>query len=136
MDDKTTVSTALHSGAADYLVKPLRRNELGTLWAHVWRRLVRQPAGLLVATSILHCRSRLAQAQTACQAAADTAPPLPAAQPARRRAKGAEGGADSSGEGSGQGSAQADGAQRARGDDAAADPLAPHEPQPVAPQVR
>jgi pseudo-response regulator 5 len=25
-------------GAADYLVKPLRRNELRNLWQHVWRR--------------------------------------------------------------------------------------------------
>ena len=43
-DDKVAVADALHCGAADYLVKPLRRNELGTMWAHVWRRWVRGDA--------------------------------------------------------------------------------------------
>lgn len=31
------VAQCLHLGAADYLVKPLRKNELNNLWAHVWR---------------------------------------------------------------------------------------------------
>lgn len=26
-------------GAADYLIKPMRKNELKNLWQHVWRRL-------------------------------------------------------------------------------------------------
>jgi response regulator of citrate/malate metabolism len=44
-DDKFQVADCLHCGAADYLVKPLRRNELGTMWAHVWRRWVRAAGG-------------------------------------------------------------------------------------------
>jgi response regulator of citrate/malate metabolism len=40
-DDNAQVADALHAGAVDYLVKPLRRNELSTMWAHVWRRWVR-----------------------------------------------------------------------------------------------
>ena len=31
----------LHSGAADYLVQPLRQNELQNLWTKVWWRKVR-----------------------------------------------------------------------------------------------
>jgi response regulator of citrate/malate metabolism len=45
-DDKVQVADCLHCGAADYLVKPLRRNELGTMWAHVWRRWVRDAAAM------------------------------------------------------------------------------------------
>ncbi len=32
------VLEALKGGAQDYLVKPVRRNELLTLWQHIWRR--------------------------------------------------------------------------------------------------
>ncbi|KAK9841643.1 hypothetical protein WJX74_009296 [Apatococcus lobatus] len=32
------VLEALKGGAQDYLVKPVRRNELMTLWQHIWRR--------------------------------------------------------------------------------------------------
>jgi len=35
-DDRENVATSLHMGAADYLVKPLRTNELHNLWTHVW----------------------------------------------------------------------------------------------------
>eukprot|EP00803_Ostreobium_quekettii_P004565 evm.model.scf_1977.2 EVM.evm.TU.scf_1977.2 scf_1977:10717-13144(-) len=28
---------ALQAGASDYLIKPIRRNELATLWQHIWR---------------------------------------------------------------------------------------------------
>ena len=37
-DSISTVYTSMMKGAADYLVKPLRRNELRNLWQHVWRR--------------------------------------------------------------------------------------------------
>lgn len=36
-DSREAVERALAAGAADYLVKPLRANELRTLWMHVWR---------------------------------------------------------------------------------------------------
>lgn len=36
LDDRENVATALHLGAADYLVKPLRSSELTNLWTHVW----------------------------------------------------------------------------------------------------
>ncbi|XP_022974351.1 two-component response regulator-like APRR9 [Cucurbita maxima] len=37
-DSISTVYKSMMKGAADYLVKPLRRNELRNLWQHVWRR--------------------------------------------------------------------------------------------------
>ncbi|XP_022957693.1 two-component response regulator-like APRR9 [Cucurbita moschata] len=37
-DSISTVYKCMMKGAADYLVKPLRRNELSHLWQHVWRR--------------------------------------------------------------------------------------------------
>ncbi|KAA0042515.1 two-component response regulator-like APRR5 [Cucumis melo var. makuwa] len=37
-DSISTVYKCMMKGAADYLVKPLRRNELRNLWQHVWRR--------------------------------------------------------------------------------------------------
>ena len=38
--DKEAVMKCLHSGAADYLVQPLRQNELQNLWTRVWWRKV------------------------------------------------------------------------------------------------
>ncbi|KAL4385203.1 hypothetical protein GQ457_15G011750 [Hibiscus cannabinus] len=37
-DSISTVYQCMLRGAADYLVKPIRRNELRNLWQHVWRR--------------------------------------------------------------------------------------------------
>lgn len=37
-DSVSTVYKCMMRGAADYLVKPIRRNELSNLWQHVWRR--------------------------------------------------------------------------------------------------
>ncbi|XP_071725243.1 two-component response regulator-like APRR5 [Rutidosis leptorrhynchoides] len=37
-DSIGTVYKCMMRGAADYLVKPIRRNELRNLWQHVWRR--------------------------------------------------------------------------------------------------
>ncbi|KAF3563405.1 hypothetical protein DY000_02011358 [Brassica cretica] len=37
-DSVNTVYKCMLKGAADYLVKPLRRNELRNIWQHVWRR--------------------------------------------------------------------------------------------------
>ncbi|KAL1218157.1 Two-component response regulator-like APRR5 [Cardamine amara subsp. amara] len=37
-DSVNTVYKCMLRGAADYLVKPLRRNELRNLWQHVWRK--------------------------------------------------------------------------------------------------
>ncbi|XP_052179606.1 two-component response regulator-like APRR1 isoform X2 [Diospyros lotus] len=44
-DEVSIVVKCLRLGAADYLVKPLRTNELLNLWTHMWRR--RQMLGLL-----------------------------------------------------------------------------------------
>mmetsp|Transcript_30508 Transcript_30508/g.97428 ORF Transcript_30508/g.97428 Transcript_30508/m.97428 type:complete len:151 (-) Transcript_30508:30-482(-) len=40
-DERDNVVQCLHMGAADYLIKPLRRNELRNLWTRVWFRRVR-----------------------------------------------------------------------------------------------
>lgn len=37
-DSVSTVYKCMCRGAADYLVKPIRINELRNLWQHVWRR--------------------------------------------------------------------------------------------------
>ncbi|XP_034204912.1 two-component response regulator-like PRR95 isoform X2 [Prunus dulcis] len=37
-DAISTVLKCMLKGAADYLIKPVRRNELRNLWQHVWRR--------------------------------------------------------------------------------------------------
>jgi pseudo-response regulator 7 len=37
-DDMSTVFKCLSKGAVDFLVKPIRKNELKNLWQHVWRR--------------------------------------------------------------------------------------------------
>ncbi|KAH1112734.1 hypothetical protein AAZX31_04G209300 [Glycine max] len=37
-DSISTVYKCMLRGAADYLVKPIRKNELRNLWQHVWRR--------------------------------------------------------------------------------------------------
>lgn len=37
-DEVPVVVKCLKLGAADYLVKPLRTNELLNLWTHMWRR--------------------------------------------------------------------------------------------------
>ncbi|RWW82694.1 hypothetical protein BHE74_00008839 [Ensete ventricosum] len=37
-DEVSVVVKCLRLGAADYLVKPLRMNELLNLWTHMWRR--------------------------------------------------------------------------------------------------
>mmetsp|Transcript_33317 Transcript_33317/g.84420 ORF Transcript_33317/g.84420 Transcript_33317/m.84420 type:complete len:970 (-) Transcript_33317:1490-4399(-) len=36
-DSQESVLQAFEAGAADYLIKPIRRNEVATLWQHVWR---------------------------------------------------------------------------------------------------
>ncbi|GMH17326.1 hypothetical protein Nepgr_019167 [Nepenthes gracilis] len=38
-DSISMVFKCLSKGAADFLIKPLRRNELKNLWQHVWKRL-------------------------------------------------------------------------------------------------
>lgn len=37
-DSVSTVYRCMLRGAADFLVKPVRKNELKNLWQHVWRR--------------------------------------------------------------------------------------------------
>lgn len=37
-DSMGIVFKCLSKGAVDFLVKPIRRNELKILWQHVWRR--------------------------------------------------------------------------------------------------
>nr|DAD25850.1 TPA_asm: hypothetical protein HUJ06_027318 [Nelumbo nucifera] len=51
-DEVSIVIKCLRLGAADYLVKPLRTNELLNLWTHMWRR--RHMLGL-VEKNILNC---------------------------------------------------------------------------------
>ncbi|KAL4278274.1 hypothetical protein GQ457_03G018100 [Hibiscus cannabinus] len=51
-DEVSIVVKCLRLGAADYLVKPLRTNELLNLWTHMWRR--RRELGL-VEKNILNC---------------------------------------------------------------------------------
>ncbi|XP_039054419.1 two-component response regulator-like APRR1 isoform X2 [Hibiscus syriacus] len=51
-DEVSIVVKCLRLGAADYLVKPLRTNELLNLWTHMWRR--RRQLGL-AEKNILNC---------------------------------------------------------------------------------
>ena len=37
-DSIGTVLKCMQNGAVDFLVKPVRKNELRNLWQHVWRR--------------------------------------------------------------------------------------------------
>lgn len=37
-DSVSTVYNCMLKGAADFLMKPIRKNELNNLWQHVWRR--------------------------------------------------------------------------------------------------
>ncbi|XP_039036701.1 two-component response regulator-like APRR9 [Hibiscus syriacus] len=37
-DSITTGLKCMLKGAADFLIKPVRRNELRNLWQHVWKR--------------------------------------------------------------------------------------------------
>lgn len=37
-DSRGLVFKCLSNGAVDFLVKPIRKNELKNLWQHVWRR--------------------------------------------------------------------------------------------------
>ncbi|XP_068315096.1 two-component response regulator-like APRR5 isoform X1 [Pyrus communis] len=43
-DSTSRVLKCMLKGAADYLIKPVRRNELRNLWQHVWRRQTRSGA--------------------------------------------------------------------------------------------
>ncbi|KAL3524472.1 hypothetical protein ACH5RR_017306 [Cinchona calisaya] len=45
-DSVSTVYKCMMRGAADFLVKPVRKNELRNLWQHVWRRQASSSAGL------------------------------------------------------------------------------------------
>ncbi|XP_071686154.1 two-component response regulator-like APRR5 [Rutidosis leptorrhynchoides] len=44
-DSVSTVYKCMLRGAADFLVKPVRKNELKNLWQHVWRRQSSNPGG-------------------------------------------------------------------------------------------
>eukprot|EP00884_Botryococcus_braunii_P018845 jgi/Botrbrau1/5644/Bobra.55_1s0032.1 len=51
--DQNTMMEAFQAGAADYLIKPVRRNEIVPLWQHVWRSKNRrgEPSKLTAAPS-------------------------------------------------------------------------------------
>lgn len=42
-DSVSIVYKCMLRGAADFLVKPVRKNELKNLWQHVWRRQAVSP---------------------------------------------------------------------------------------------
>lgn len=56
-DEMAVVVKCLRLGAADYLVKPLRTNELLNLWTHMWRRrrMVRICLDITCRTTFLKC---------------------------------------------------------------------------------
>ncbi|XP_022844535.1 two-component response regulator-like APRR5 isoform X2 [Olea europaea var. sylvestris] len=45
-DSVSTVYKCMLKGAVDFLVKPLRKNELKNLWQHVWRRRASSSSGI------------------------------------------------------------------------------------------
>lgn len=58
-EDREVMVACLQLGAADYMIKPLRHNELRNLWARVywWRRVSPMSFfsdGLQILTAILH----------------------------------------------------------------------------------
>ncbi|OAY70033.1 Two-component response regulator-like APRR1 [Ananas comosus] len=55
-DEVSVVVKCLRLGAADYLVKPLRTNELLNLWTHMWRR---RRTVLNCLDLLLHCLMQL-----------------------------------------------------------------------------
>lgn len=56
-DSMVLVFKCLSNGAVDFLVKPIRKNELKNLWQHVWRRChsVRVLLWLPVSTKVTLC---------------------------------------------------------------------------------
>jgi DNA-binding NtrC family response regulator len=54
-DSMDIVYQCLSKGAADFLVKPVRKNELKNLWQHVWRKrnIVSHPFCLFVPILLL-----------------------------------------------------------------------------------
>lgn len=43
-DSVSMVFKCMLKGASDFLVKPIRKNELRNLWQHVWRRQIVRPS--------------------------------------------------------------------------------------------
>lgn len=43
-DDLANISRSVNNGARDYLLKPLRLQEIRNIWQHVYRRKVSNPA--------------------------------------------------------------------------------------------
>ncbi|KAM2648028.1 hypothetical protein TB1_001204 [Malus domestica] len=44
-DSMSTVIKCLSKGAVDFLLKPIRKNELKNLWRHIWRKCQKQSSG-------------------------------------------------------------------------------------------
>ncbi|KAJ8748487.1 hypothetical protein K2173_003384 [Erythroxylum novogranatense] len=53
-DSISMVLKCMLKGAADFLIKPVRRNELKNLWQHVWRRQTLPPGRILLNSSTVH----------------------------------------------------------------------------------
>ncbi|KAJ8556263.1 hypothetical protein K7X08_023021 [Anisodus acutangulus] len=65
MSSKDSISTVLKcmvKGASDFLIKPLRKNELRNLWQHVWRRKT-QNAGSLPQNKVVENQKTVAASE-------------------------------------------------------------------------
>nr|GMC68318.1 two-component response regulator-like APRR5 [Ipomoea batatas] len=71
MSSQDSVSTAygcMLRGAADFLVKPIRKNELTNLWQHVWRRQALSSGAMVENNDISNgeCREKGSEDQSCC----------------------------------------------------------------------
>lgn len=89
-DSQASVLQAFEAGAADYLIKPIRKNEIWTLWQHIWRnnrcKAAPQPGGSPIASAAMPGNDSGSGASTSSWQCDNSTPPcsLQTSNPAPR----------------------------------------------------